>query len=106
MNSKKIFQLSFLLYFSLLKRVSSRNQGCGVLILIDDTVWELYQENENLVRKQVDGYMEKLNKIYKDTILKDPPNNNIYFFTEHLTVLKSYLPNCLNKGVNRLRVFL
>ena len=78
-----------------------------MLILIDgDTVLKLYQNDVNLVRKQVDKYIEKLNEIYKNTILKDPPNNNIYFFTEHLTVLKSYLPDCLNKGVNRSRSFL
>ena len=100
MNFKKIFHLSFLLYLSLLKTVSSRNQGCGVLILIDgDTVLKLYQNDVNLVRKQVDKYIEKLNEIYQSTILKYPPNNNIYFFIEHLTVLRSYLPGCFNKQV-------
>ena len=70
-----------------------------MLILVDSTVMDLFQD-ESQIRNKVDKYIEKLNEIYKNTILKDPPNNNIYFFTEHLTVLKSYLPGCLNKGVN------
>ena len=97
---KKIYQICFLLCLSLLKTVSSRNQGCGLLILLDDTVVKLFQNNETIIRTRVDRYIEKLNDIYQSTILKHPPNNNIYFFTEHLTVLKSYLPGCLNKGVN------
>ena len=80
--------------------MSCRNQGCGLLILVTDEVMELFQNNELKVRNKVDKYIEKLNEIYQSTILKDPPNNNIYFFTEHLTVLRSYLPGCLNKQVN------
>ena len=100
MKFKKIYQLCFLLYLSLLKRVSCRNQGCGLLILLDEPVSALFQNNETIIRNRVGKYIEKLNQIYKTTILKDPPNNNIYFFIEHLTVLRSYLPDCLNKGVN------
>ena len=99
MNFKKIFHLSFLLYLSLLKTVSSRNQGCGVLILVDSTVMDLFQDNESQIRNKVDKYIEKLNEIYQSTILKYPPNNNIYFFIKHLTVLRSYLPGCFNKQV-------
>ena len=101
MKFKKIYQLCFLLYLSLLKRVSCRNQGCGLLILLDEPVSALFQNNETIIRNRVGKYIEKLNQIYKTTILKDPPNNNIYFFIEHLTVLRSYLPDCLNKGVNQ-----
>ena len=104
MKFKKIYQLCFLLYLSLLKRVSCRNQGCGLLILLDEPVSALFQNNETIIRNRVGKYIEKLNQIYKTTILKDPPNNNIYFFIEHLTVLRSYLPDCLNKGVNRFIV--
>ena len=105
MNLEKIFPLCFLLFLSLLKTVSCRNQGCGLLILVTDEVMELFQNNELKVRNKVDKYIEKLNEIYQSTILKDPPNNNIYFFTEHLTVLRSYLPDCLNKQVNTFRYF-
>ena len=72
-----------------------------MLILVDDTVSiKLFQNNETVIRNKVDTYISKLNEIYQRTILKDPPNNNIYFFTEHLTLLRNYLPNCQNKGVN------
>ena len=86
---------------SQLVTVNLRNQGCGMLILVDDTVSiKLFQNNETVIRNKVDTYISKLNEIYQRTILKDPPNNNIYFFTEHLTLLRNYLPNCQNKGVN------
>ena len=79
--------------------MSCRNQGCGLLILVTDEVMELFQNNELKVRNKVDKYIEKLNEIYQSTILKYPPNNNIYFFIKHLTVLRSYLPGCFNKQV-------
>ena len=72
--------------------------------MLDEPVSALFQNNETIIRNRVGKYIEKLNQIYKTTILKDPPNNNIYFFIEHLTVLRSYLPDCLNKGVNRIIV--
>ena len=69
-----------------------------MLILVDSTVMDLFQD-ESQIRNKVDNYIEKLNEIYQNTILKYPPNNNIYFFIEHLTVLRSYLPGCFNKQV-------
>ena len=52
----------------------------------------------------MDTYISKLNEIYKNTILQYPPNDNIYFFIEHLTILRNFLPNCLNKGVSVRRI--
>ena len=84
---------------SLLLEVNCRNQGCGMLILVDDTVTNSFRNNETAIRKQVDTYVSELNEIYQNTILQYPPNNNIYFFIEHLTLLRNFLPGCLNKGV-------
>ena len=52
------------------------------------------------MKKKVDVYVEKLNKIYQDTILAYPPNNNLYFYVKHLIILKNYIPGCRNKGVS------
>ena len=82
------------------KMVSCRNQGCGMLVLVDETVSNSLQNNEAAIRNKVDTYISKLNEIYKNTILQYPPNDNIYFFIEHLTILRNFLPNCLNKGVS------
>ena len=101
MNSKIVKFCFILVTTSQLVTVNLRNQGCGMLILVDDTVSiKLFQNNETVIRNKVDTYITKLNEIYQRTILKDPPNNNIYFFIEHLTLLRNYLPNCQNKGVD------
>ena len=94
-----IVKVSLFLATSQLLEVSCRDQGCGMLILVDDTVSNSLENNEEAIRRQVDTYVSELNEIYQNTILRYPPNNNIYFFIEHLILLRKFLPACFNKGV-------
>ena len=79
-----------------------RNQGCGMLILVDDTFFKLVNRNQNQLSQKIDAYISKLNQIYQKTILKDPPNDNLYFYVKHVTLLENFLPGCENKGVSSI----
>ena len=105
--------------------IHSRNQGCSLLILVDQSFFEvgglidtcnwswkfiillcnLVNNDEAKLRGKVDVYIKQLNSIYKDTILKSPPNNKVYFYVKDLIILKNYIPSCNNKGVNYLKWF-
>ena len=65
-------------------------------MLVDETV----QLNEDRDLKQkLDQYVDKLNNIYQNSILQDPPNDNVYFFIKHVIRLKNFLKDCRNKQV-------
>ena len=79
-----------------IRRSESRNQGCSLLMLVDETV----QLNEDRDLKQkLDQYVDKLNNIYQNSILQDPPNDNVYFFIKHVIRLTNFLKDCRNKQV-------
>ena len=81
----------------LIHKTESRNQGCSLLILVDDSLMSLVQNDENLLKGKLDKYIQELNIIYQSTILAYPPNNNLYFFIKHVTHLKNFIPACKNK---------
>ena len=81
----------------LIQKTESRNQGCSLLILVDDSLMSLVQNDENLLKQKLDTYIQELNSIYQTTILAYPPNNNLYFFIKHVTHLKNFIPACKNK---------
>ena len=55
--------------------------------------------DEAKLRGKVDEYIKQLNAIYKDTILKSPPNDELYFYVKDLIILENFIPSCNNKGV-------
>ena len=55
--------------------------------------------DEAKLRGKVDEYIKQLNAIYKDTILKSPPNDKLYFYVKDLIILENFIPSCNNKGV-------
>ena len=79
--------------------IEGRNKGCGILILVDDTMMFEINNDEKVLREKVDHYISELNNIFKNTILKDPPNNDLYFYIKHVIHLKNFLPDCNNGGV-------
>ena len=83
----------------LIQKTESRNQGCSLLILVDDSMMSLVQNDETRLKQKLDKYMKELNDIYQTTIRKDPPNNNLYFFIKHVTHLKNFIPACKNKQI-------
>ena len=83
----------------LIQKTESRNQGCSLLILVDDSMMSLVQNDETRLKQKLDKYINELNDIYQTTILKDPPNNNLYFFIKHVTHLKNFIPACKNKQI-------
>jgi len=105
------FSTDVLLFFLLLwiSRVLGRNQACELLVVVDDSVVDLFNSDENVIKKKVSLenvikkkvslYVDKLNEIYIATILKDPPNDNIFFKIKELRILKNFLPSCRNKQV-------
>ena len=84
---------------TLVIEIETRNKGCGVLILVDDTVMGEIKNDEKVLRKKIDYYISELNTIYQNTILANPPHNDIYFYIKHVTHLKNFLPDCNNGGV-------
>lgn len=100
---KGLKHLSYILlpviFILIQKSTCDRSQGCSLLIMVDQTFYDLVDKNNVTMKKKVDVYVEKLNKIYQDTILAYPPNNNLYFYVKHLIILKNYIPGCRNKGV-------
>lgn len=93
-----VTSLIHILAFLILK-TESRNQGCSLLILVDDSMMSLVQNDENILKQKLDKYVKELNEIYQTTILADPPNNNLYFYIKHVTHLKNFMPACKNKQI-------
>ena len=82
-----------------LPRVLSRNQACELLVVVDDSVEKLFSGDQKIIQEKVSHYVDKLNEIYKSTILADPPNDNIFFQIKELRILRNFLPDCKNKQV-------
>ena len=53
----------------LIQKTESRNQGCSLLILVDDSLMSLVQNDESRLRLKLDKYVMELNDIYQTTIL-------------------------------------
>ena len=81
----------------LIQKTEGRNQGCSILILVDDSLMSLVNNDENILKQKLDKYIEEINDIYQKTILAYPPNNNLYFYIKHVTHLKNFIPACKNK---------
>ena len=64
---------------SYLAEISARNQACELIVLVDDSVEKLFKGDQVAIQEKVSLYVDKLNYIYKSTILADPPNDNIFF---------------------------
>ena len=94
----KLLLMTLLVMF-VIQKTECRNQGCSMLVLVDDTVMSLVQNDQNKLKDRINIYIKKLNMIYQSTILKDPPNNNVYFYVKHVTLMQNFIPNCLNKQV-------
>jgi hypothetical protein len=84
---------------SYLAELSARNQACELLVLVDDSVEKLFKGDQVALQEKVSLYVDKLNAIYKSTILADPPNDNIFFQISELRILHNFLPGCSNKQV-------
>ena len=89
----------FFIFITLSFETESRNKGCGILILVDDPMMSEIKNKENILRNKVDHYISELNTIYQNTILAEPPHNDLYFYVKHVTHLKNFLPDCNNGGV-------
>ena len=96
MNYKQSFLLILL---SNLKSALARNKACELLMIVDDSVEELFNKDQDLIEEKVILFVDKLNTIYQSTILADPPNDNIYFQIKELRILHNFLPGCTNKQV-------
>lgn len=82
---------------------AARNQACNMLIAIDaDTVLS-NQPPGSSSDSQIWGlaaeYVAALNTKYQETILKSPPNENMYFRLEEVVLLRNFVPNCRNESV-------
>jgi len=74
-----------------------RDQACTMLIVVDQTAWPgLPME---AVKTRVLTYVKKLNKIYLETILKNPPHQQIYFRVTEIRRVEDFMVGCENKGV-------
>jgi len=100
MHFLNYFVLHNLLLIHVVKTLKqTRNQGCSLLILVDQSFFEVVNNDEAKLRGKVDEYIKQLNAIYKDTILKSPPNDKLYFYVKDLIILENFIPSCNNKGV-------
>jgi len=76
-----------------------RSQACMMLVGIDDAVYNMFDKNIENIKKEVTEYVTELNKVYKKDILKDAPNELIYFQIKKMILLKDFLPGCKNQDV-------
>jgi hypothetical protein len=79
--------------------LSNRDQACNLLIAYDDTVYSSYDSNVTAIKEKVKYYVQNLNKIYADTVLRDAPNEKIYFRVGKLVYIQNFAPNCNNPAV-------
>jgi len=79
--------------------LSNRDQACDLLLVYDDTVYDSYNSNTTAIKEKVQYYVNNLNEIYSKTILKDPPNERIYFSIGKLVHIQGFAPNCKNPGI-------
>jgi len=77
----------------------ARTEACMMLVAVDQTVLQLFQKNESLIKTKVVDYVNKVNSIYESSILKSPPHHNIYFQVKEIRFLRNFLPACENKAV-------
>ena len=68
-------------------------------IYTDDTVDSLFDGNTTSIKELMVSYVEGLNDIYENSILKDAPNERIYFSIGKLIRLKNFAPGCKNHGI-------
>ena len=82
--------------------LSNRNQACSILVAYDDTIDSQFNSNVTSIRKQINQYVngpKGLNQIYANTVLKDPPNERIYFRIGKIVHIRNFAPNCNNPAV-------
>jgi len=77
-----------------------RSQACRVLVAVDQTVYRpFFNGSDKIMVKKVGEYINGLNNIYTNTILKHPPYEEMYFQLGELRVLDNFMVGCENKGV-------
>lgn len=78
----------------------ARTEACKVLVVVDQTVYGPYFNSSKTVMVQTVGrYINGLNNIYVNTILKHPPYEEIYFQLGEVRVVDNFMVGCENKGV-------
>eukprot|EP00088_Acartia_fossae_P009851 TRINITY_DN14841_c0_g1_i1.p1 TRINITY_DN14841_c0_g1~~TRINITY_DN14841_c0_g1_i1.p1 ORF type:complete len:401 (-),score=19.67 TRINITY_DN14841_c0_g1_i1:329-1531(-) len=93
-----------LIYFSLFGTGlsnGSRNRACNILVAIDkNTVFpDPNRVNEQQIKRTVQEYIADVNNIYQESILKNPPNHNIYLRLQDVWLLENFLPGCTNESI-------
>jgi len=99
----KLFFLlsSYLLILAVDISTSDRDRACDILLAIDtDTVFpnKRLPSNEVLTQTLL-IYISGLNKIYENSILKNPPNQNLYFRLTEIWTMSNFVPSCNNETV-------
>jgi len=100
---KHFFITTFFLILLAIKGtiVNARDRACNLLVAIDTGT--VFQNNnipksEDIVRT-VNQYVESVNDIYKETILKNPPNQNIYLRLQDIWLINNFVPGCNNESI-------
>jgi len=107
MNSSKSVGLLLLLMMVFTKEnkgvnvvSKERNEACNMLVAIDvGTVYPSSLPSSESITRIVQGYISSLNSIFQRSILKNPPNHNIYFRLKDIWLLNNFVPNCNNDSV-------
>jgi len=77
-----------------------RNQACGILVAIDmDTVYPEKPPPTKSIVSTVQQYISSLNQIYESSILKNPPNQQMYLRLQEMWLLRGFMPGCRNESI-------
>lgn len=80
-----------------------RAKACNVLVAVDQTAFPEWNKpsrgNDDALRDKVLGYLAGLNGIYQETILRDPPYQDIFFRLDEVRRLDGFMEGCQNDGV-------
>ena len=69
------------------------------IIVTDDTIYNDFVKNTTGIQEAIMGYVKGLNDIYENSILKDAPNEKIYFRIGKWVKLKNFAPGCENPTI-------
>ena len=70
-----------------------------IFLFQDDTVAKSFHQNVGAIEEVAKRHVNGLNKIYQQKLLKDPPNERIFFRIRKLLYIKHFANDCKNPGI-------
>ena len=89
-----LFQATELVLF----KNKSVQKGCGILILVDETVMDELDDSRRILRKILDKAVRDLNDIFRSKLFAG--DFNVFFYIERVVLMKNFIPKCEDGNVS------